>query len=140
MIRKLLFSVHRILGTILSILFVIWFLSGFVMIYHSFPKVTEQDKYAHASLLSNVNLPIDSALQQIPDSNYIFSLSLKSSISESYYKVVTLEGIINIPADTLNRKNDISYDYRKYAQRWIDAKIIKIDTLNQLEQWIPFGF
>ena len=28
------------LGTVLSILFLVWFLSGMVMMYHSYPKVS----------------------------------------------------------------------------------------------------
>jgi hypothetical protein len=30
------------LGTVLSILFLVWFLSGMVMMYHSYPKVSQQ--------------------------------------------------------------------------------------------------
>lgn len=42
LLHHLLIRVHRILGTLLSILFVVWFLTGMVMMYHSYPKLTLQ--------------------------------------------------------------------------------------------------
>ncbi|MDO4180389.1 MAG: PepSY domain-containing protein, partial [Bacteroidales bacterium] len=44
MITKLFYTLHRILGTLLSILFFAWFVSGIVMIYHGFPRVGQQQK------------------------------------------------------------------------------------------------
>lgn len=38
MIRKIVFNIHLILGLLLCVLFLMWFLSGFVMIYHSFQE------------------------------------------------------------------------------------------------------
>lgn len=86
MLKRIIYSTHRILGTILSILFLIWFLSGFVMIYHRFPKVTNKMKYEHMK-------PLNTAPE----------------------------------------------DIETYAHRWCDAEIVKVDTLRELEQWIPFS-
>lgn len=44
MITKLFYMIHRILGTMLSILFFVWFVSGIVMIYHTFPRITPDEK------------------------------------------------------------------------------------------------
>jgi hypothetical protein len=41
--RSLIF-VHRWLGVALSALFLLWFLSGIVMMYWSYPEVTAQDR------------------------------------------------------------------------------------------------
>ena len=38
MLTKFMFILHRILGTLLSTLFFIWFVTGIVMIYHQFPS------------------------------------------------------------------------------------------------------
>ena len=38
LLTKIMQFIHRILGTALSILFLVWFLSGLVMIYHTFPR------------------------------------------------------------------------------------------------------
>lgn len=44
MIRKIVFNIHLILGLLLCVLFLMWFLSGFVMIYHSFPRASQEYK------------------------------------------------------------------------------------------------
>jgi hypothetical protein len=43
-IRKTVIFIHRWLGVALSLLFLLWFGSGVVMMYWSFPSVTAQDR------------------------------------------------------------------------------------------------
>jgi len=38
MFSRIMFTIHRVLGTLLSVLFLMWFVSGIVMIYHGFPS------------------------------------------------------------------------------------------------------
>lgn len=47
-IKSSIFKIHRVLGAFLSILFLMWFVSGVVMMYHTYPKVdkTQALKYA----------------------------------------------------------------------------------------------
>ncbi len=57
-ITKLMYSIHRILGTLLCILFLMWFLSAFVMMYHRFPRVsTKERRYSrlHHGVALSVN-------------------------------------------------------------------------------------
>ena len=51
-ITKLMYSIHRILGTLLCILFLMWFLSAFVMMYHRFPRVSAKEKMQKLDMLS----------------------------------------------------------------------------------------
>ena len=51
-ITKLMYSLHRILGKLLCILFLMWFLSAFVMMYHRFPRVSAKEKLQKQELLS----------------------------------------------------------------------------------------
>lgn len=144
MLKKILYSTHRVLGTVLSILFLMWFLSGFVMIYHTFPKVAHQDKYLHMDALSgNIQSP-DSVLQQLFNNDTIFKLSLKSYQNKPHFEVLNTQGSFRISAtDSIAIQNNNTpqfSDIKNYAQRWVDADIIQVDTLNQLEQWIPFSY
>ena len=43
-ITKLMYSIHRILGTLLCILFLMWFFLDIVMMYHRFPRVSAKEK------------------------------------------------------------------------------------------------
>lgn len=44
MITRLIYGVHRVLGMLLSLFFLMWFLTGIVMIYHGFPSASNAEK------------------------------------------------------------------------------------------------
>ena len=50
-LRKSLIFIHRWMGVALSILFTLWFCSGIVMMYWSFPAVGRMDRLEHAPVL-----------------------------------------------------------------------------------------
>lgn len=52
MITKFMYTIHRVLGTLLSILFLVWFLSAFVMMYHGFPRASQAEKLEKLEPLS----------------------------------------------------------------------------------------
>lgn len=140
MVKKILYSIHRILGTVLSILFLVWFLSGFVMIYHTFPKVANKDKYAHMSPLQHVTTCKDSALSHFADST-ILNLNLKKFAQTPVFELRTQSNLYKIAADTNSLYiPQLSYNQlEQYAAQWSQSPIIRIDTLRELDQWIPFG-
>lgn len=140
MIKRILYSLHRILGTILSILFVIWFLSGLVMIYHTFPKITDQEKYLHANILPQSETCIDTFLLMIADQEKIEKLKLTSFDNNPYFEIATPDSSYRITASS-DMKVITAPSYSQiegYAQKWCEADITQVDTLTELEQWIPF--
>lgn len=56
-LHSFILATHRILGTLLSILFCMWFLSGLVMIYHTFPRVKQADRWSRMDYLKADSLP-----------------------------------------------------------------------------------
>lgn len=139
MLKRILYSLHRILGTILSILFLVWFLSGFVMIYHTFPKVSNRDSYAQMESLKGNFLPVDSVLKDVQELPQKFVL--KSFADKPIYEYSISDKNIKISADTISQSVYVlSYsDIERYASRWVQSPITKVDTLRQLDQWIPFS-
>ena len=65
-ITKLMYSIHRILGTLLCILFLMWFLSAFVMMYHRFPRVSAKEKMQKLDMLPNRRLTSGHLLRHSP--------------------------------------------------------------------------
>jgi hypothetical protein len=47
-LRRSLIFVHRWLGVVLCVLFLLWFPSGIVMMYRTYPEVRPEDRIAHA--------------------------------------------------------------------------------------------
>ena len=76
MLTKIFRKIHRILGLLLSILFLMWFISGIVMIYHSFPRVNQKLKLARQESLTGPLPAVDSLLQVLPDSSRLGGLSV----------------------------------------------------------------
>src|SRR5678816_960158 len=58
--RSLIF-VHRWMGVALAILFMLWFSSGIVMMYWSYPQVNDLDRLARAAVLRPADIRVTPA-------------------------------------------------------------------------------
>ena len=81
MLRRSFIAVHRWLGVALALPFIVWFLSGFVMLYRTFPEVTPADRLHRAPVLdtARVLVPVDRAVAAsgvagVPDAITLASL------------------------------------------------------------------
>ena len=85
------YTIHRILGTLLSILFFVWFLSAFVMMYHRFPRVSEKEKLQKLELLTQTtdSLPDIAEVTGRLQGEKIRSLSLNRSLGQTLFEVRT---------------------------------------------------
>jgi len=55
---------HKYLGWVLGVLMVVWFLSGFVMIFEGFPKFTDQERLEESPAINNaISKNLDQFLQ-----------------------------------------------------------------------------
>lgn len=141
MIQKFIRLIHKVLGLLLSLLFLMWFLSGFVMIYHSFPRASQSYVLQRQQPLPPCLPAVDTLLSQWPDTLALQSLSVEMrfdrpvanlrgrGLSSSYY-LDNLEAVG--PFDEQTRQQTL--------QLWCDAPVSRIDTLHRVDQWIPFGY
>lgn len=140
MVRRIIFSIHRVLGTILSILFLVWFLSGFVMIYHKFPRISVGDRDRVAQAIP-VDVPdIDSVLQHIPTESKLLGISLRTLHGQEVYSISTTDSTYQLTSDFRQASMALTYNQlESYAKRWCAADIAKVDTMYDIDQWIPFS-
>jgi hypothetical protein len=61
--KSWLFLIHRWLGIALGVFFAMWFVSGVVMMYVGYPKLTERERLAHLPALGAVSLGPRQALE-----------------------------------------------------------------------------
>lgn len=140
MVKQTLYKFHRILGTILSILFVLWFFSGFVMIYHNFPKISDSEKYQGLACIDvNKLTSCDSLLSlQIPNKK-IESWVLKANPDGSYLIEAKNKNNTYLIDQNSNWANRYTYaQIYDYASRLNKSKINKIDTINSLDRWLTY--
>lgn len=133
--KTLFYTSHRVLGTFLSILFLIWFISGFVLIFHYFPRVHDKERMNRLDPLPD-NLP---AIADIPlPQTKIQNMEMKLVSGYPQLFVTSPDSFYRIP---VSKADDfLSYNHSTaYALRWCNSDIVRIDTLYNLEQWIPFS-
>ncbi len=139
---KIFRTVHRILGTLLSILFLMWFVTGIVMIYHRFPSASREEKLARFEPLGYGTLPLDSiALKNGIGLDSVRSASLWRYLGQTRYEIGSGYGNrTEFLADSSEYKVlDEKESIFRVASLWCPSPVEKVDTLYSLEQWIPFG-
>lgn len=142
-ITRIMYSIHRILGTLLCILFLMWFLSAFVMMYHRFPRVSTKEILQKQEMLSTPgdSLPdITSVLARLPHGEKVRKLTLDRNLGQTVFHIRTSEGIYNLPINPSDSLPPLDCKrIFQIASLWCSAPIARIDTMYAIDQWIPFG-
>src|SRR3954468_21637632 len=61
MLKRTLIFVHRWLGVVLCLLFLLWFPSGFVMMYWDYPGIRPADRLAHLASIDPAAIKVTAA-------------------------------------------------------------------------------
>ncbi len=149
-IRTFCIKTHRFLGAILSLLFVLWFFSAFVLIYCSFPKHKGSEKTLHSPLLSKEVLAQAkdlSALAKTFQTSYpkakITRLTLQSDLRMGEHYTINSRGAgthyYNAKLEEIKKNQSVNIAYFKQVGKLWNKEILSIDTLNSLDQWTPFS-
>lgn len=141
MFTKIFRKIHQVLGLLLSILFLMWFISGIVMIYHSFPKVSPKLKSEKQEALAG-NLPsMDCLLQVLPDSVKLRGLSVDMLLERPVFHLRGKEIPAELYADSLQAVEQPDFEMIcRIAVQLCGPSAYNVDTLYKLDQWIPFGY
>jgi hypothetical protein len=89
--KKWILLTHRYLGLSLSLLFVMWFVSGFVMMYVQFPTMKHHQRLQQLPLidLGNCRVSPQQAIQQAGIKDTLKSIRLGMLLNRPVYRVVT---------------------------------------------------
>lgn len=138
MIKKII-SLHHWLGTFFSMLFLIWFLSGFVMMYHTFPFLSKNQQTAMLPLGQVDNILNPKEVFKVNAKESIYKLTLNFQLEKPVLHLITTSGkLLSKYADT-----GIPVDVSKEKASAIAKENLKINTdaeitiLTELDQWIP---
>ena len=132
-----LFKIHKYLGLFISAFFLMWFVTGVVLIYHPYPRVSEQLVNGKKEVLAD----------SLPDIKYISdrvegtvkSLKVRQFQGQTLIDVKTQEKKYQLTTDTLQDIKPVDYlCVEKVAKQWIDAPIKRVDTLHKRSQFVLF--
>ena len=132
MLTKLFIHIHRILGLILCILCFSWFISGIVMIYHSFPRVSQEDRFTRAEILDTNGLPaIQDVLLRLPAKTPTRGLSLNNPYGDPVFSIGGGRQSVELYADTNVVAPVINYALcENRAARWTNGSPSPITSGN----------
>lgn len=140
-VRAFMFSLHRITGTIISLFFLMWFVSGLVLLYHPFPNVSQLQKNEKMDVLPDSLSDIRTVLAQLPEpEKNIKNLNVKYFQEQILFSIKTKDSLYTICGDTTLKVKAITEEtIENIAKKWVDAPIAKVDTLNERDIWIMYS-
>jgi hypothetical protein len=145
--KRLLIFVHRWLGVVVSLLFVIWFASAIGIMYWDFPSVTAADRLGHASALdaSKVVLSPHAAYSKAAPTGsgsldtHVF---LNTFNGRPVYRIRTGRREIVVYADTGELRTEINSDaMRQLAAAWTNQPpgAARVEPVRDVDQWTVQG-
>lgn len=138
MLTKIIRELHKILGIPLSLVFVVWFLSGMVMVFApSFPRAPRTDPSATA--LRGAILPTDSLVGLALDSGKTpTSITFDGKYGKNFVTISGADTTVVLDATTGLEPERSNLTTEETAKLYCSAPIQRIDTLREVDQWIPF--
>jgi hypothetical protein len=137
--KQALIFVHRWLGVVLCLLFLLWFPSGFVMMYWDYPSITPADRFAHLTPLDPAAIkfsPAEAAARAQIDAPG--GVRLTTFAGRPIYRFGGRGDATVVYADTGEEQIEISQnDVARIAQMWSgqSVKAAKVEAVEQSDQW-----
>ena len=134
--------VHRYLGLALSLLFVVWFLSGIAMMYVRYPTMRQNERLQnlHVVDFTNANLHVQQALDKAGLADTLRTVRLGMMLDRPVYRLVTSKGEYKaVFADNGELfTNTDSILAAKLAVAFVKGKSQpqKLETLTEIDQWM----
>ena len=140
-VRAFIFLLHRVTSVLICLFFAMWFVTGLVLIYRSFPNVSKQQKYEHMDVLPDSLPDIAGIKAQLPETaKDIKGLSLRQFQGQALFTVNTNHNTYTFCSDTAASIKPVNWEtIKNTAKKWVDAPVSRIDTLNKREVWIMYS-
>jgi len=137
-LKNILIQIHNVSGTFLSLMFVIWFLSGFVLIYSGFPHASREERFKNLSCFTGEEF--DSI--QAPLSSFAGRVELEKMNSRPVYRVYTgrksqqvYDAVRLTLIDSISQKEAIAI-----AEKFSGTKLVSAEKLWKPDQWTPWSY
>lgn len=138
--KAFIFWLHRITGTIISLFLLMWFITGLVLIYHSFPNVSAPDKYKHMSVLPDSLPSVNTVLEEAGETQkQIKNLSVTYFQDQVLFALEKKDTTTYITPNEESKAPITKQTLLNIGSDWVNAPIIKIDTLTERDIWIMYS-
>jgi hypothetical protein len=138
---KAVIKTHRLLGFFLCLLFLIWCLSGFVMMYKGFPSVSKSDKLEVQKILDGKKNKCSFKLNHLINKDSVKNITMQVVGGEEVLTIETHNDcIFNLEIDSsINKRTYSKVDAESIITTFYQNKINLKEsrTIYALDQWIP---
>lgn len=136
---RILLSVHKISGCAIALFFLMWFVTGLVLIYHPYPRLSDSQINDKKELLPSSLPDMDEIRNKVGDG--ISELSVRQVQGQTlavgkYSDGKKFEIVIG---DNTDVKPVTFASVCETARRWVDMPVAKVDTLHEREQWVLYS-
>ncbi|MGV8139008.1 MAG: PepSY domain-containing protein [Mangrovibacterium sp.] len=137
-LKKIALKLHQVSGSVLSLMFFIWFLSGMVLIYAGFPHASREDRFLHLKPFSQSDFE---NIKSLPDT-ITCSFDLEKQGNKPVYRVFTGEKAQQVyDAQSLACIRSFPEEScLQIAESFTGTRVIKTVKLNELDQWMPWNY
>jgi hypothetical protein len=138
---KIFLLIHRYLGLALSLLFVIWFLSGFAMMYVRYPTMRQHERLQNlpAADFTTCRLSLAGALEKAGITDTFRLVRLGMMLNRPVYRLTTIKGEYKaVFADNgdLFTTTDTTLAVSLASTFGEESKPEKLETLTEIDQWM----
>jgi len=136
-IKNTLIQIHKLTGSFISLLFLMWFLTGFVLIFVGFPHASRQERFEHLEVLTNNDFKNIKAFPAAKG-----KVSLEKYQDQLVYRVYNgRRGQKVYDAKTLDHLSSFSQSQARYeAERFTGHTVSHIEEVPELDSWIPWHY
>lgn len=145
---KLLRFLHKWLGILMAPLLVMWFVTGFFMIFSGFPRVEKEQAFALLDPIGSIDsLPstgelIDWYQTHTATGDSPTTLSLKREEGRAVLSLSGAQGEVLMDLRSEKPIDDIPPTLEELTEKTLRLTGLspaRVDTLHQLNQWLPFA-
>lgn len=137
-LKKIVIQLHKITGSLLSLLFLVWFISGIVMIFDGFPHASREARFNHLA-----TFPEDQFQQLLPPStNWKGQVNLELCDDIPVYRVISgRKAQKTYDARTLEPVTNFSEEYAgKLVDSFLNSPVKKIELQHDFDPWVPWSY
>lgn len=140
-LKTFMFSFHRVIGTIICLFLLMWFISGLVLLYHPFHDVSKSEIYEHMDVLPDSLPCIGTIISEFPISEKdIKNINVSYFQDQVLFQIKTKDSTYAISEDNKYLRKPITETtILSIAKNWNTSPISKIDTLYDREIWIMYS-
>ena len=97
--NRIIQRLHRFTGTVIAIFFIMWFVTGIVLLYHGYPRVTATDRYSHMQSIDSIGLPYLYDIPGLSDTVAAATVSLCRTSGENVWTISGISRHVATPMD-----------------------------------------